>query len=461
MLSYVIALSVVGFILLALTYVFYSYDFFEEINNSLEGELDLLQSAYQKGGVESLNALVEKRKAVDRYDRFSYILVNQNQQKLSGDLPAWPSYKTWSDGWLSFELSFKNFQGEPQLYNFLARLRLLDNGQQLLVARVSDDVRQNIQLVAGTLLWGLLIMILLGIIGAVITSFISIQRVDTINQTIRNIMLGNLSERIPVQEPYDDFQHLSMNINTMLGRIESAVDDVRQVTNNIAHDLRTPLTRLRNRLSKLQSRTAPENVDTVQAMLQEADGLLSTFNALLRISQIESGAKRENFVELNFSQIVNDVVELYEPLASDKNITIEQNISLNAIVTGDKDLLFQMLLNVLDNAIKYTDEGGYISIQLIHLESTVRFNIADTGVGIPEAQRKKVFQRFYRVEESRGEIPGNGLGLSLVQAVVNLHHGAVYLTAYKPWLSVNPGLKVDVQLPVNPLRNEVKDEFAS
>jgi signal transduction histidine kinase len=448
MISYVTALSVAVFVLLALTNTYFSYDFFNAVNDELETELDFLQSLYDQGGKSTLEYQVSTRKSIDKFDKFSYILVDQNKEKISGDLKHWPAYKEWSDGWLSFAMSFEDWQGEQQSYNFLARSRELKNGEFLMVARIADDVRQNIELVGSTLLWGMIIMIILGVIGGIVVSVMSLQRVETINDTIRTIMSGNLSNRIPVHEPLDDFSRLSHNLNQMLDRIEDAVDDVRQVTNNIAHDLRTPLTRLRNKLSTLEKRSAPQNTEMIREMLAESDDLLATFNALLRIAQIESGVKRENFSDVNLSLILHDVVELYEPLAVDKGLHLSTDIAEDVHLQGDKDLLFQMLANLMDNAIKYTPENESVAVSLHTENQHAVLQFADTGPGIPEEKYKKVFQRFYRVEASRGVSPGNGLGLSLVKAVAKLHRGRIRLNANQP-RSENKGLKLTITVDLN------------
>ena len=448
MLAYVASLSIAAFVLLVATYAFYSYDYFTNVNDSMENELNLLQQAYLQHDVDGLEQFSEQRRLKSKYDRFSYILRDQDQQKISGDLRYWPVYKTWADGWLSFEMSFDDWTGEPQRYAYVARLRELDDGSQLLVARVSDDVRRTVSVVLGTLVWGMVIMILLGVIGGIITSVISLQRVELINDTIRRIMVGDLSGRITVQEPMDDFQQLAMNINDMLDRIEDSVNDVRQVSNNIAHDLRTPLTRLRNKLSILEQRSAPHNVDMVGSMLAEADSLLSTFSALLRISQVESGSKKANFTEVDLSTILADVVDLYEPVASEKNISLTLNSQADVHINGDKDLLFQTLINLIDNAIKYTPDDGAIVGELDRQDEQVSVQIADNGPGIEVAKHEKVFQRFYRVEASRSVQPGNGLGLSMVQAVVHLHDGQISLgdSARHFSLSAGTGLTVTINL---------------
>ena len=453
MMSYVTGLAVAVFILLVITYGFFSYDFFTSINESLEGELDVLEQQYIKNGSSGLDTFVEARAEKNQFSRFTYILVDENYNKVSGALTHWPEYTTWSDGWLSFEMGFKAYDDEKKVFNFLARSRYLDSKHILLVARVADDVRQNIKLVAGSLFWGMIIMILLGLLGGVITSLMTLSRVETINDTINDIMHGNLNNRIPVKEPLDDFQRLAMSINDMLDQIERAMTDVRDVSNSIAHDLRTPLTRLRNNLSTLEKRSAPKNTDMVVDMLAEADNILSTFSALLRISQVESGAKRAKFATINITQILSDVVELYEPLSFEKGQQLTFNQSESVTVFGDKDLLFQMLANLMDNAIKYTPENGQIHVAQTFIESSkgdyLEIEIEDSGPGIPKEKHEKVFQRFYRLDESRGVSPGNGLGLALVHAVAKLHYGEIFLSRVSFLTTENKGLRVTIKLNID------------
>ena len=452
MITYVTSLAFAVFILLSITFAFFSYDFFNAVNASLESELDELEQQYQLHGPQGVDHFVQQRAPEIKFSRFAFILVDNNEQKVAGDLLYWPNYKEWLDGWLSFEMTFETFNQQEQVFNFLARERVLDANHKLLVARFSDDVRRNIQLVATAIVWGMIIMILLGLLGGLITSLMTLHRVEIINDSIKDIMEGNLTNRIPVKEPLDDFQRLAMSINDMLDRIEGAMNDVRDVSNNIAHDLRTPLTRLRNNLSTLEKRSAPQNTDMVRDMLVEADNLLSTFSALLRIAQVESGAKRANFSEVNISQILEDVVELYEPLAFDKGQSFHFKITQDILLDGDKDLLFQMMANLIDNAIKYTPKKGDVSVRLNRLESRhgvwAEFEFCDSGPGIPANKRDKVFQRFYRVEASRGLSPGNGLGLSLVKAVARLHHGDIFLSDVD-FAQENKGLRVTIKMRIS------------
>jgi signal transduction histidine kinase len=213
------------------------------------------------------------------------------------------------------------------------------------------------------------------------------------------------------------------------------------VSDNIAHDLRTPLTHLRNHLTELELPGTVDADDKIQALIEEADGILATFNALLRIARIESDSGGGEFCRVNVNLLLQDVVEFYEPLCSDGGQQLELSISGELELWADRDLIFQMLANLVDNAIKYTPDGGVIQVSAGHDAGAVRIAVADNGPGIPEAERDKAFQRFYRLEASRGLLPGNGLGLSRVAAVVNLHQGSIQLE------DNNPGLRVVVQMP--------------
>jgi signal transduction histidine kinase len=279
------------------------------------------------------------------------------------------------------------------------------------------------------------VLILISIItfGLFIISFYVTKRINTIAQTADHIMsTRDLSARIPIDAHWDDLSKLANVLNLMLEDIEQLLAGVRQVSDSIAHDLRTPLTRLRNHIESMRTGSNRPEVthDGLGQLIVECDGLLTTFNALLRISNIESGKRLTAFSEMSFSQIVHDVIELYEPLISDKHIHLAF-VSEPTTMVGDKDLLFQAIANLLDNAIKYTPPDGHIHVAVNPFEGGGKLVVSDTGPGISQEHKDLVFRRFYRVDSCRNQ-PGSGLGLSLVAAVINLHQGTITLSDNLP-----------------------------
>lgn len=280
-----------------------------------------------------------------------------------------------------------------------------------------------------------LVMVLLGFvcIGMFALSFYVTKRINTIVDTVdRIISTSDLSQRIPVDSRWDDLGKLSMTLNTMLAEIEQLVSGMRTLSDNIAHDLRHPLTRMRNHIESLKAETQDAAQQTMLSeLIVECDALLTTFQALLRISNIESGKRHSGFAIMDLAQLLHDVVELYEPLASEKSVALNFH-STPLQVTGDKDLLFQAFANLIDNAIKYTPSQGTIDIDVVAQENgKARVVIRDSGQGVSDEHKERVFRRFYRVEHSR-RAPGSGLGLSLVAAIIKLHHGSIQLHDNQP-----------------------------
>ncbi|WP_372864279.1 ATP-binding protein [Spongiibacter sp.] len=440
--SYVAWLSVSVFMVLALIYAFIAYGFFSDVHSSVKLELDELSQAYEKGGREAVDRFVAEHSGPERLIRFFYFVGDAQQRKIAGNLTEWPDAKEYRNGWLGFDFESLTSIADPVSNEFIARSMQLPSGEQLLVARHYADVLNSTKLVAGALTRSMVATIILGTIGGAITAGLSLRRIEHINTTLHRIMSGDFSERIDISGSTGDFRRLSENVNQMLDRIEVLMTGVRQVSDNIAHDLRTPLTRLRNKLSDLHDNCHdPGNREQVEALIEEADGLLGTFSALLRIAQVESGNRRSGFADVDLCTLVSDVIELYEPLAADKGQRFNTAMARVGKLVGDRNLLFQAVANLVDNAIKYTPEGGEVQVGLSVEPDCYRIYVADTGIGIPDVDRDKVFQRFFRVESSRSRHPGNGLGLSLVQAVVKLHDGSIALEDNRP------GLKVVMRLP--------------
>lgn len=442
---YVTGLSIGVLIVLSLVYAALSYDYFNRLGGSVKHELELLEDAYRNRGVTGVDQFVAAQHKQSDSNRYFYLLVDNDYNKLAGNLEFWPKYRHHGDGWLSFQLDVLNWDGRSVDTDFIARSLELENGDRLLVARHYGDVVDNATLVGGVLIRTMIVTIILGTIGGFVVGAKSVEQIDKINRTLHRIMSGNLSERIRDDSQRGELRELATNINSMLDRIQMLMQGMLQVTDNIAHDLRTPLTRLRNHLSDLQERLedVPEG-DNVQTLIDEADAILATFSALLRIARVEAGNRRSAFAVIDPKVILLDVIELYEPLAMDKAIAMTQSLADNLRLEGDRDLLFQAMANLIDNAIKYTPAGGDIDIGLSSQGDRIIVTVADTGCGIPESDRSKVFRRFYRVESSRSEQPGNGLGLSLVWAVVKLHGGDITMEDNRP------GLRVVISLPSNP-----------
>ena len=251
--------------------------------------------------------------------------------------------------------------------------------------------------------------------------------------------------RIPTRDTDDDYDLLAKNINEMLDQIHKLMQGMQNISNNIAHDLRTPLTRLRGRLETIQRDSNNETAEGIQEVLNETDNLLSTFNAMLRINKVESGAQKGHFTGIAIDNLLQDVVGFYEPLAEDKDILIHYTVKSDSNINADRDMIFQVFSNLFDNAVKYTPHKGVISIGTEFIQNNnsqyIRIELSDSGKGIPESEREKVLEPFYRLEKHRDH-QGNGLGLSLVAAIIKLHKGSI------EFQDNNPGLKVSIQLPI-------------
>ncbi len=424
-------------VLLLLGFIYWSTAGYmvRQTDATIEAEVVGLAERYDRTGLPGLTALISERMAREPDGPVLYLLADRNFQPLLGNLHFWPRGVESETGWLSFRL--EDDRG-PAKTGHAARARLfkLEAGLNLLVGRDVHELENIQRLIVSTLAWGLAITVVLALLGGAAISRGFLRRVETINDTCREIIYGDLSRRIPVRGVDDDFDQLAGNLNNMLDQIEALMVGVRQVSDNIAHDLRTPLARLRNRLEALRGQVV-EDVprELLDQAVVEADGLLTTFKALLRIGQIEAGGRRAGFTEIDLADLLRDVIELYEPLADEKGQHIEARLAAVAPVRGDRDLLFQAFANLLDNAIKYTPAQGRLRVELEGGREGIQVTLADSGPGIPLAARDKVFQRFYRLEESRST-PGNGLGLSLVAAVASLHNAQIRLEDNGPGLRV-------------------------
>ncbi len=402
---------------------------------TIEAEIAGLAERYRSQGLAGLTALIADRVSRDRAGLSVYLLADAKLTPLVGNLDGWPAADPEPGGWLDFSLG-RSSRGTTT-HPARARSFVLRGNFHLLVGRDVHDLEEVQHLIVGTLAWGLAITLVLALAGGAMLSRSMARRIEAINETSREIMSGDLDRRIRGHGSGDDFDQLVDNLNTMLDRIQVLMAGVREVSDNIAHDLRTPLTRLRNDLELVRNLEAgPEELRTrVEHAVGEADGLLGTFNALLRIARIESGARRAAFSQVDLQALAADVAELYDPLAEQRDQTLSLALAAVPQVRGDRDLLFQACANLLDNAIKYTPQGGAIELGLAAEARGPCLSVADDGPGVPPELRNKVLQRFYRLETSRST-PGNGLGLSLVSAVARLHGAELRLQDNAPGLRV-------------------------
>lgn len=409
-----------------------------QINATIEAEISGLAEQYEREGLAGLVEVVAERVRRDSEGHSVYLFVDGSLRPLAGNLDRWPAGLTATGGWFEFERVTARGSVVP------VRAMVLRVGQNLLLL-VGRDVRELTQLnrtFERALLVGTAIGLLLAFAGGLLMSISAQRRVSAINRTARRIIGGDLRQRVPVTGARDEYDELAVNINAMLNQIESLLEGIRHVGDSIAHDLKTPLTRLRNKLEGLAVGDSV-NRDDLKQCVQESDRLLETFNALMRISRIESGAYRAAFAELDLAEMVHDICDLYHAPAEERQVTLRCRSEGAVRLFGDRELLAQALTNLLDNAIKYTPAGGEVEVAARRDGTTCRLAVNDSGPGVPEDQIANLHRRFVRLDNARSE-PGNGLGLALVNAVVEQHRGRMLIE------NRHPGLGIVLELPQEP-----------
>jgi signal transduction histidine kinase len=431
-------------VLTLLVFIYFSTaDFAQrQTEATLDAESRGLAEQYQERGLAGLVGIIQDRSAAHRStDRSIYLITDPMLHPLAGNLTQWPRATPLRPGWIVFPVEDTR-DGLTQQHSALASVFVLPGGYRLLVARDLRDVTAFRARITNTLAWSALLTLALGVVGSVFMTRHMLRRVEAVNRTSERIIHGDLSQRVPVSGSGDEFDQLAANLNAMLDQIERLMNGIRQVTDNIAHDLRTPLARLRARLevTLLEKPDAARYADALRDTIAEADRLLVTFNALLSIGEAEAGSRREAWSVVDLAEIARNVAELYDPVADENGLKFVVAIDDALPVRGDRHLLSQALANLLDNALKYTPEGE-VRLSAHAQGDTARVEVADGGPGVPPDRREAVFDRFVRLEGSRST-PGNGLGLSLVRAVAKLHAGAC-------WLEDNaPGLRAVLTVPL-------------
>lgn len=406
-----------------------------QVQETVEAEVTGLSEVYRDRSMSGLAEVLGERSRAEVERRTVYLLMTPDGQRVAGNLHSWPAEVSTMLGWVRFGIERV---GDGRFgTEVLGHAYQLPTGYRLLVGRSLHEAKRVKSAINRALGWGLALTILLGVVGGYLTSRHLLQRVESMSRTARRIFGGDMSQRMVPSGARDEFDQLAESFNEMMDEIERLLDGIRTVSDNIAHDLRTPLNRLRSRIDLvLLGEGEPDSYRrTLEETLAEADNLLATFNALLTISHAESAARLERFEPVDPARLAADVAELYEPLAEEKGIRLSSHTDSGLGLRGDRHLLFQALANLVDNAVKYTPSGGTVAVTVAATPEGVEVAVSDSGPGIPAEARDRVLDRFVRLDSTRST-PGNGLGLSLVQAVARLHSARLALDDNAPGLRI-------------------------
>jgi signal transduction histidine kinase len=431
----------------------------EQITTTVNTEISGLSEQYAQGGIRRLVIVVDLRSR--RPGSSLYLVTTPTGEGLAGNVGSLEPGVLDHPGWL--ETSYRRLDApEGSDHRALVQVVQLPGGFHLLVGRDLEERERLFGIIQNAGQWSIALVIVLGLIGGFFVSRRVLKRIDAMTGTAQTIMRGDLTGRLPIAGTGDELDRLAENVNAMLERIEALMRGLKEVSDNIAHDLKTPLTRLRNRCEEALRNPSGESGyrAALETTIAESDDLIRTFDALLMIARAESGQARDNMTEFDAAQIVRDVGELYEPLAEEKGLELKVEAPTAAPVRGNRELVSQALANLIDNAIKYAAPNGKadtvangaanngsangapaeIIVAAGNEGERIALSVADHGPGIPEADRGRVVERFVRLEQSRSA-PGSGLGLSLASAVARLHGGELKLEDNRP------GLRSIIALP--------------
>jgi len=419
----------------------------EQITRTVDAEITGLAEQYNQGGIQRLVFIIDSR--ARRPGSSLYLVTTFSGDGLAGNVGVLGEGVLEHVGWT--ETVYRRLDDpEGSEHHALVRVFQLPSGFRLLVGRDLEERERLYDIILAAGQWSIAVVIVLGLAGGFFAARRVLRRVDAMTETSKTIMAGDLSGRLPVGGSEDELDRLAVNLNAMLERIEALMRGFKEVSDNIAHDLKTPLTRLHNRAEEAL-RSAKSDKDyraALETTLDESEELIRTFNALLMIARTESGQSSTPMMEFDAADVVHGVAELYEPLAEEKGLGFRAEVPGTLLMRGNRELLSQALVNLVDNAIKYglcdaaAADGvpSEVVISAVNEGDNVWLCVADHGPGVPPADREHVVQRFVRLEQSRTE-PGSGLGLSLVSAVAHLHGGELKLE------DNNPGLKACLVLP--------------
>jgi signal transduction histidine kinase len=403
----------------------------------------LLHKSYELGGRSRLTATIEQYISEDRFEGgMIYLLTDESFTPVAGNLKNWPAELKGVEGWKNFSArAWKPDAADRPVLR--AIYESLPDGFHLLVGKDISDLDGFASTINTAIALVLALLLVIASLASISVTRRTVGRIEAINATSLAIMQRGLGTRISLRGTRDEWDKLAENLNLMLDRIQGLMAEMKQMSENIAHDLRTPLTRMRARLEKAWSRQRNPNHDQflIEETMKDLDGVLRIFSSLMRISQIETSDRTVLFRTVNLATIASEVVELFDAAAEEKGTHLSLVGHQQVSVQGDRDLLFDGLSNLVDNAIKHGRDKGEVVVEVVHHEGFgAILSVIDNGPGIPVDERANVFKRFYRLQPSRGT-PGNGLGLSVVAAVARLHGADIKM------FDNMPGLKLQVRFP--------------
>jgi signal transduction histidine kinase len=395
----------------------------------LRTDTQRLSEVFRRDGPAGLASYIETRVGMQIANERLLLLTDSHMQRVAGNLPGWPKDVPVTSGTYVEPIDVAGARTTAMFVH-----TVLPGGYNLLVGR-----DQLLFAPLATRFWyglaaAVAVLLIAGVLGGLMIRRAVLARVDNIQHTVVAIVQGDWSHRLPARQSSDELDTLSHTINGMLDQIEQLLHGVRDVSNSIAHDLRTPLAELRSRLEELAlTRPAPEETFAeIDAAVVDVDRVILIFNALLRLAEIDTGLRRSGFVSVNVADVARQAVDFYQPAAELRDITLSYQGSSQAQLSGDPVLLAQAVGNLIDNALKYTGDGGTIRVEVDAREDgRTDISVTDNGPGIPDEEKPKVRTRFYRGDASRGS-PGVGLGLSLVDAVARVHGGTLELSDANP-----------------------------
>jgi signal transduction histidine kinase len=439
-LAYVLVFSLATSLLIGLLYVYATRALDRQTDDIIEAELQGLAEQYQAGGLGALASVITERVQSRSSSGHVYLLVDPDVRPVAGNIAAWPAQGTITDRWIEFEVSVARgaaFESRTVRAGVFA----LAGGYHLLVGTDILEREAFKERIGWTLLLSLLMVIAVGALLGVWMNRLVLRRVDSISAAGREIVEGNFSRRLPRSGSGDEFDSLAANLNDMLDRVEQLTAALRFVIDSTAHDLRGPLNRMRARIeSGLRATGAEASRKALEESLKDAETLEGTLAALLRIAQAQGGAATTEIAPLDLGRLAAEVVELYEPVAAERQIELRAQDCATAMLRGSRQLLAHALANLIDNALKFTPAGGRVDVRVVHDASRLELIVADSGCGIPPDDRKRALERGVRLAGSE-QAPGSGLGLSLVEAVARMHHASLELE------DNNPGLRVVLRFP--------------